>query len=189
MNPPEVVYHFTSRSCWHFIESQGIARGECPVAHSLILNWPNFTVDSRPDSQRWACWSDRLAVRISVGLDPADPAWVRWSDLTREHGMDRVTYLRYDFSGGGGARYWWIYRGVVPPSAFRAVEFLDGGILCESDRLMLAAIRETGARDLPELVRALNWSAWQVRRADVGLGQPFPPDPIGMPLELYPGVS
>jgi hypothetical protein len=177
---PKVLYHFTDRAWWHFIQAEGITRGECPVNARLLLNWPNFTADPEPGHQDWVGRSprDKRAVRIAVPVRVKDSRWIPWVDLTRQHEMDRATFLGYHRTGGGHSGDWWNYRGAVRPSDFLAVDFLDGGHIDPTSAEVLELIQECGARTYAELIELtedrLFGDPWKVAYAKTPLGRAYP---------------
>lgn len=151
---PRVLYHFTCRTWWHFIRSEGITRGECPISLKRTLQYPNLTTNADPAAQGWADartdGSDKLAVRIAVRMPLSDTALIRWEDIARQHGMPTRDYLSLKRSGGGRPQDWWIYKGTVHPRRFESVDFLDGDQIHPTDRKMLARIEAGGFRTFAE---------------------------------------
>jgi hypothetical protein len=122
------LWHFTSRVHYHYIRSEGLTRGECPVSRDVRLDFPNLTDDPLPQAQGWAVPDpsfmavNKQAVRIAVDVPGGDDRLVAWRSLAERHGMDRRSYRRLDAAGGFGAKHWWIYRGVIPPAWFAGLE-------------------------------------------------------------------
>src|SRR4051812_18604208 len=103
---PRLLYHFTCRLWWRFIEHEGISMGEVPVRRGRILNHPNLTTDLEPARQGWALHVgehrlpggekdfmalNKRAVRIAVRIPLSDTRLVRWQDLAKQWGMDGET--------------------------------------------------------------------------------------------------
>lgn len=145
---PTRLYHFTCRAWWHYIEQDGITRGEVPLNARRIDQYPNLTTDPEPAHQAWWHGSlfNKAAVRITIEVSPYDEKLVSWVELTRKYGMDDRLFRRLNRSGGGGARNWWIYRGIVRPESFVAVDFLDDGIIRPEEQSFLDIARRSSSR-------------------------------------------
>ena len=129
--------------------------GEVPLGRGRVLNHPNLTVDPEPDHQDWAAPPgesitggrtiamklNKRAVRISVHFSNPDPLMVRWVDWARASGIDEVYLRGLNAAGGGRMDDWWIYRGVIAPGRFKAVDFLDSGVVPELELRAIAATR------------------------------------------------
>jgi hypothetical protein len=142
---PTILYHFTCRLWWRFIETEGINRGDTLITKTKSAQWPNLTTDPLPASQAWAgsenqgAATNKRAVRITVNIPPNDRRLISWNELVRSAGMDPVTYRSLALRGGK-PRHWWIYRGVVGPSMFSAVDFLDEGRVYRSEQQMIDSL-------------------------------------------------
>ena len=112
---------------------------------------------------------NKAAIRITVEVSPHDEKSVSWADLTAKYGMDDVTFRRLDRAGGGGARNWWVHRGVVRPEAFVAMDFLDGGVVRPEEESFLEIIRRSSGREeaLKEIGAFRVGSGMVVRNLDV----------------------
>lgn len=153
---PKMLFHFTCRLWWRFIEKEGIVHGEVPIGGGRILDHPNLTTDPDPANQGWArspgdslvgagqttvMAVNKRAVRIAVRLSPRDPKLIRWVDLARQTKLDELALRRLNAVGGGRMGDWWIYRGVIRPKQFVSVEFLDGGQVPVVEQRMIEAAR------------------------------------------------
>jgi hypothetical protein len=183
MRRPKIVYHFTNRAWWHFIEKEGITRGECPVNRRLVLNWPNFTTDPEPANQGWSGGrlTGKTAVRIGVRVRPKDSNWIPWVDLTKQHGMDSKTFAIYHNSGGRGSKNWWVYRGVVRPDTFESVDFLDGGRVNPMIARILRVASSLGAESYRDFV--LKGGREDLR---IAYGEGYAMTPIGRAYPVPP---
>jgi hypothetical protein len=156
MKRPNVLYHFTSRLWWRFIETEGIVRGVCPVTRTRVLDYPNLTSDPEPASQPWAGRvgqsvtvagktvlkkTNTLAVRITVRVPKSDSALVLWEDLASQRGTDDNTFKLYKWTGGN-PRKWWIYMGTIPPRFFKNIEFLDDGIVAPTEQQLIDLVKD-----------------------------------------------
>jgi hypothetical protein len=141
--PPGILYHFTCRAWWHFIERDGITRGEVPISRTNVAQHPNLTANPQPNAQKWAgidvgeSVSNKIAVRISVKIPDDDDRIISWQDFANRNVVDRRWYRELDEAGGWEARNWWIYQGVVRPEWFVDFEFFDRGLLNSFDKRML----------------------------------------------------
>jgi hypothetical protein len=148
---PELLYHFTCRTWWHFIKQVGIDRGEAPTSRLGRENWPNLTSNLDPQPQGWAVPGkllfNKTAVRIAVRIPPDDDRLVSFRTFADSHGMDRRFYQALDRNGGWQARYWWLYRGLVVPEWFVDVEFLDNGEIGIHEQKALEIVKKSGSFD------------------------------------------
>jgi hypothetical protein len=161
--PPSVLYHFTCRLWWHFIEREGISRGEVPLSPTHVLSHPNLTSNPEPTDQRWSRLSstNKTAVRIAIEVPSGDDLLISWRALADTHGVERWWYRALDEAGAWEARNWWVYRGVLRPERFMRVDFLDDERISEFESERLTAL-QAGlilpdvelARQLPSLSMA-----------------------------------
>src|SRR4051812_37978511 len=120
-----ILYHFTSLYALPSIQREGLTKGEVPVSENERATGPNLTGSGNPFSQHWREGSvvNKAMVRITVELDQADTRLKNWRNQVWRGGNDARKLL--DPYGQG--KFWWIYFGIIPTSAFRKVELLDGG--------------------------------------------------------------
>src|SRR5947208_3578856 len=98
-NRRSLLYHFTCRLWWRFIEAEGITLGEVPVRRGRSLNHPSLTSDPEPGGQDWAgevgeislpggetvtMAVNKRAVRVGVRIPNSDPELIRWVDLAKK---------------------------------------------------------------------------------------------------------
>jgi hypothetical protein len=120
-----ILYHFTRQ---FFLEGEGgtILEG------GLLPSWPElvkFGWSSPPHSCVWLTKLESVDLkemraadcRITVAIPSTDRRLVRWRDWLREHDPDLIEwFIRNGRNAGLKAHY--CYFGVVPPSAFLAIE-------------------------------------------------------------------
>jgi hypothetical protein len=148
-----LLYHFTAHERLPGILDGGLSKGDVPIngptgkglnavwlttdstseGHGLgksglmtdvdrhrIFQWKG---EMPPEGTRWA---NKRAVRITVKLASQDrnlKEWLPWARRRLEPGW----LAQLNESGGGSrkARTWRLYFGVIPPSAFVAVDILE----------------------------------------------------------------
>jgi hypothetical protein len=108
MTTPHRLYHFTSRPWWHFIQTEGITRGDTPTSWTEGVNFLNLTSNAGPLGQHWCDRSSvrKTSVRIAVEIPAGDANLIRFRDFADKHGMDRRVYRGLDERGGWQARNW-----------------------------------------------------------------------------------
>jgi hypothetical protein len=147
-----LFYHFTSRENWERIQLEGLTRGEAPISANRWENAVNLTTDSSPLGHGLSDggpkppeliaqfvkvygrpppslnWADKTAVRIRVKLGSADRNLKKWDSWARKRVEPDFLQVLHRVAGPpyGKHKTWWLYFGVVPPSAFVGVDFLDG---------------------------------------------------------------
>jgi hypothetical protein len=147
---PKVLYHFTARELLPIIMREGLRLGDVPTGMFSGENavWlttlPNpsghglgsareLTDEDREYHRQWrgvlpprgARYPDKRAVRITITSLP-EPRWLlRWSCWGPQHCVPGF-YESLVRAGGEKHRSWYIYRGVIPPASFAAVEFRNG---------------------------------------------------------------
>lgn len=65
---------------------------------------------------------DKTAVRLTVQIHKGDPLLLTWKKASRRLGITTAYYRELDASGGGGARDWYVYFGVIPPEWISRIE-------------------------------------------------------------------
>jgi hypothetical protein len=148
-----LLYHFTAANRLDLIMAEGLRLGDVPVNGPLApgenavwltsspsaedhgLGEPReLTADERANMVRWkgaapppgARWDDKREVRITIKLSSGDRALRRFVPWARRrfdpHWLDSLI-----LSGGGKrcADTWWLYFGVIEPSAFVDVSRFD----------------------------------------------------------------
>ena len=144
-----ILYHFTCRAWWHFIQTEGITKGEAPITWTKTENHPNLTSNPDPFSQLWQGQFGirKNTVRISVNISENDPNLISWRDFAKSRGMDRNIYRQLDEAGGWEARNWWVYLAFLPPDRFLAVDFFDDGRMTPKESTLLATAQESSSSE------------------------------------------
>lgn len=148
-----LLFHFTARDRLASIMEGGLSRGDVPVngpeGEGLNAVW--LTTDRSSDGHglggselmtdedrlrifRWkgemppegARWANKRAVRITVKLPSSDAKLKEWLPWARKR-LDPDWLAQLNEAGGGNrkARTWRLYFGIIPPSAFVAVDVLE----------------------------------------------------------------
>jgi hypothetical protein len=65
---------------------------------------------------------DKTAVRLTVQIPGDDPHLLPWKEAARRLAVTTAYYRELDASGGGGARDWYVYFGVIPPEWIIRIE-------------------------------------------------------------------
>ena len=148
-----LFYHFTAANRIDSILAEGLTKGDVPVngpyaagenavwlttskqsdEHGLGVP-REMTNAEREDIERWkgakppigTRWDDKRAVRITVKLKSTDRALKRFMPWARQR-FD-ADWLDLLLRAGGGKRCadtWWLYFGVIEPSAFAEVAVRD----------------------------------------------------------------
>jgi len=146
------LYHFTSRAHLPAIEQKGLAFGVVHVSASERRNAVWLTTDpganghgleaggafmsdaERREAREWsgvmpppgARFPKNADVRISVELEPNDPHLHEWLPWARRHlDPDWMAHLHPIASGTlKKAKTWRLYFGLIPPTAFVALDEL-----------------------------------------------------------------
>jgi hypothetical protein len=146
------LFHFTAREHLPAIMREGLRLGDVPT---LTLRGPGqnavwLTTNPSPNGHglgsareltdedrefhrqltgvlppRGSRYPDKRAVRITIGELPEPARLVRWCRWSRRNVADEI-YDCLARAGGEKHRSWYIYRGVIPPASFAAVEFRNG---------------------------------------------------------------
>lgn len=148
-----LLYHFTAANRLDLIRAEGLTLGDVPVngPHALGENavWltssssaeghglgepRELSADERANMGHWkgaapppgARWDDKREVRITVKLSSTDRALRRFLPWARRR-FDPQWLDSLVRSGGGKrcADTWWLYFGVIEPSAFVDVSRFD----------------------------------------------------------------
>ena len=154
-----ILYHFTCRAWFHFIETQGITKGEAPISLTEVEQHPNLTSNPDPFSQPWQSANKenrKNAVRITVEIDDNDPLLISWKQFAISRKMDKKTYRKLDEKGGWQARNWWIYLGIVTTDKFLSVDYFDDGKLSPIElKLLHAAMQSASSEEALDKVGAI----------------------------------
>lgn len=148
-----IFYHFTGHHALPGILAEGLNRGEAPISDTRVATAVNLTTDRDPsghgldgggevitaeqsayyrlqfgwDIPAGSVVANKRAVRITIKLPSTDRnlrQWRSWSRKNCEPGYaDRLEAAAGH--GGRKAKTWWLYFGVIPPSAFVAVDILE----------------------------------------------------------------
>jgi hypothetical protein len=91
---------------------------------------------------------NKLAVRISVKISPITSKLVYWPKWAEKR-LDPAFYDVLAKTGGNMDRTWYLYRGVIPPVRFIAIDILQPET--EDDRMLQKALADGTARciDIP----------------------------------------
>ena len=145
------LYHFTSRRAFPLILETGLSRGSLPPPHERLLQAVWLTTDPGPaahglatggrfmsDAERYQSreWTGTLpppgtrlakeaSVRIAVELADGDrklQEWLPWA--RRQLPPALVAELHPVGANLRSARTWRLYFGIIPASAFAAVDFV-----------------------------------------------------------------
>lgn len=146
---PMILYHFTSRHAYSSIIRTGLVRGSVPLGPQQDLNAVWLTSDPGPsghgleaggafmtEAQRQQAfeWSGVLppegarfpkeaAVRITVEIADDDANLHRWLAWARRKLPAAVMNMLHPVGDSmQQARSWFIYTGIIPPSAIVAAE-------------------------------------------------------------------
>jgi hypothetical protein len=136
-----LLYHYTGHVFLPFIQEEGLTRGTVLISLTDRMNAVWLTSDPTaadhglaPDPEiceqlslktgRQVRMANKLAVRISVKIPPNDQRLVYWPKWAKK----RVHPAFYDAlakTGGNMDWSWWLYRGVIPPAWFIAIDELE----------------------------------------------------------------
>lgn len=145
-----LLYHFTAHDRLGSIMEAGLNKGDVPLSETTGMNAVWLTTDPAPDGHgldaagvlddaarytmlrlfgelppEGSRWSDKTAVRITVRLPSGDRNLKDWLPWARKRASaDWLSRLHSAAGGHRKARTWKLYFGVVPPSAFVAVDIL-----------------------------------------------------------------
>ena len=146
-----ILYHYTTHRYLAAIMEQGLTRGEVPISDKEWLNGVNLTTSPEPSGHGlqdgWeviteavaakyaakginvrvgTAFPDKREVRIKVKIPSSDRNLQQWLPWARKHvPHDYIERLiNSSHANPRAARSWFIYWGVVPPSAFLAVDHL-----------------------------------------------------------------
>lgn len=148
-----LLYHFTSHRHLPRIMEEGLTKGEAPLSDTEWLNAVNLTTDSRPEGHgldgAFHVWTaeesaaaflragvritpgavsvNKRAVRITLKLPSKDRNLKDWLPWARKR-LAPAYLKRLVAAAGGGmrkAKTWKLYFGIIPPSAFVAVDILE----------------------------------------------------------------
>src|ERR1700730_557146 len=155
-----ILYHYTSHLYLPIIQEERLSLGRVPISLSERQNavWLTSDMIGRdhrlgPDPEtceqlsrqtgRVVCMANKLAVRIRVKIPPNDLRLVYWPKWAKK----RLAPYFYDAvaqTGGNLDKTWWLYRGVIPPTWFIAIDILAP--LTEYDLALQKALTEGTAR-------------------------------------------
>jgi hypothetical protein len=147
-----ILYHFTAREYLDEISEQGLTRGDVPLTDCTGVNAVWLTTDKNPaghglgearemtNAERAAFrqwegvmppegtrWLNKRAVRITVLIPTSDRKLRYWPQWGRKRLSSR-DYEGLKVTGGGKAKTWWLYFGVIRPTCFREIELLDNDV-------------------------------------------------------------
>jgi hypothetical protein len=136
-----LLYHYTSHVFLPFIREEGLSLGTVLISptdrrnavwlttdrtaadHGLGLD-PEICDELSRETGGKARMTNKLAVRILVKIPPNDHRLVYWPKWAKK----RVRPDFYDAlakTGGNMDWSWWLYRGVIPPAWFIAIDELE----------------------------------------------------------------
>lgn len=146
-----ILYHYTAREYLTDILAEGLMKGDVPTSPTESLNAVWLTSDPNPNGHglsrggiptlaervAWEQWTgermsddarfpNKRAVRITVRIPSNDrklAPWLKWS----RRRLDPAWLKDLHSAAGGGRqpRTWYLYFGIIPPSAFQSVHHLD----------------------------------------------------------------
>ena len=119
------LYHYTSRLHIGRIMQEGLSRGEVPLSPTRGATAVWFTTDADPGTNKdHGLYSivDKREMRITVELNRIDPNLWKWTEYAGTHNIPEFWRAAMDRAGGGKAKTWWLYFGIIPPQDFVAVE-------------------------------------------------------------------
>jgi hypothetical protein len=146
-----ILYHFTAVERIDAIMKEGLTRGDVPTSTRGGRNGVWLTSDPEPVGHgvdeaaemteedrnfvlEWrgilppkgTKWQNKRAVRITVVVPTTDRKLVKWTTWGRRH-CEQGMYECLLKAGGSKYDTWYVYFGIVEPSKFRAVDYLEGG--------------------------------------------------------------
>jgi hypothetical protein len=140
-SPPNLLYHYTSRLAWYFIQTGGITRGQVPISLDpfVALDYPNLTSDADPNNQWWGLGGEinKRAVQIPVEVPPGDDRLISWREFANLYRVSPEDYDRLNRLGNQGAPNWWIFRGTIPTKWIGPTNIIDGGNVSGMERRLL----------------------------------------------------
>jgi hypothetical protein len=115
--------------------------------HGLALD-PEICDELSQKRGRQTRMVNKLAVRISVKIPPITSRLVYWPKWAKKR-LHPAFYEVLAKTGGNMDRSWWLYRGVIPPAWFTAIDILQPAT--EDDLMLQKALVEGTARciDVP----------------------------------------
>lgn len=140
-----LLYHFTCLYHLPNIMREGINQGEVFISPREILQAPNLTTNSNPQSLLRAAnisgATDKTKVRVAVSIPDGDPLLEEWLVMCRRRHVDKVYRKRLDLIGQG--KFWYVYWGVIPVDWFTEVGILQSdSYSLYKDEALVALIRD-----------------------------------------------
>lgn len=144
-----LLYHFTCAQHLDSIRSEGLTRGDVPLDKHQALNAVWLTRDRKPSAQGWAGigqelsdeaklklknaygivapdsahYANKQEIRITVKIPRNDRNLIHWPVWARKR-LAPDWYHTLNEVGGGGAKDWYLYWGIIPADWFEEIETL-----------------------------------------------------------------
>jgi hypothetical protein len=160
-----LLYHYTGHVFLPFIQEEGLSLGKVLISltdcmnavwltsdptaadHGLALD-PEICDELSRKRGRQTYMVNKLAVRILVKIPKHTSRLVYWPKWAKKR-LHPAFYEALAKTGGNMDRSWWLYRGVIPPAWFIAIDILQPAT--EDDLMLQKALADGTARciDVP----------------------------------------